>query len=428
MSKVGKEELAVRSHDVLVASGQTRASEFETLTTIGAATRLAVNLRGMPPVAYELLKAVAVHRLGLHTSEVKPALKLLAEAEMLDLDSEGSSIKTVLPDIPYFEDLYLKVGTVGTQTESLNEHEDLAVKIMHRLGDGPVTHDELDRLGAENRALKRVLDIGSDAGFLLPKRARGRDVYIAPGYFSENPQALADLAISAGAGRLRRVLELLRANQGYPMKVISERRELGGVSLDDQDVALIQALAGEGFTPPPSVVTSHSGENHFMFGPRPGKTRLALHETQIFSNALALASSVRQGQFLAQKYAIRHPELLLRRFLERGRLGSNSEAMEQYRSVAQHGVARLVSQAGGKAELVLIESEDNRRAVKMAIELVSGAGGRPVADEELILAMRRGEEYVEPLLSRKSLAKFRIVDADEEASEAIDTFMLGGCS
>jgi hypothetical protein len=426
MSDVTEEEIAVRSHDILVASGTARATEFEGLTTIGAATRLAVNLRGMPPVAYHLLREVAVHRLGLQPVEVKPALKLLAEAEMVNLATEGSSIKTVLPDIPYFQDLYKTIGDVGGSSEGLNEHEQLTVAIMRRLGQGPVTRDDLKTLGAESKALNRVLEIGKGAGFVLPKRARGRDVYISPGYFAEDPQAFANLTTISGASRLERILKLIKRNQGYPIKIIDERKELGGVRLDDSDIAVIKALAGEGFVPPPAVKTAHSGENHFLFGPRPGRARLAPHEVQIYNNALALASAVRQGQFLAERYAIRNPALLLQRFLERGWLGSNSEAMEQYRSVVQHGVAKLVPTGGGQAKLTLIDDPDNRRTVEMALELLQGGTDRPGPDEELILAMRRGEEYVEPLLARKSLAECKIVEADEETKHAIDTLLLRG--
>jgi hypothetical protein len=379
----------------------------------------------MPPVSYSLLRGVAVHRLGLQPGEVRPALNLLAEAEMVDLDTEGSTIKSIFPEIPYFKDLYTTVGEVGTSTGGLNEHEELTIAMMHRLGQGPVTRDELVGLGAEKKALNRILDIGENAGFVLPKRARGRDVYISPGYFAEDPQALANLATQAGSSRLGRTLALIKKNQGYPLKLILERKELGGVRLDDNDVALIKALAGEGFVPPPSVRTTHSGENHFMFGPRPGKTRLAPHEVQIYNNALALAAAVRQGQFLAREYAVKYPALLLRRFLERGWVGSNSEAMEQYRAVAQHGVARLVLTGGSQAQLELIRTPDNERAVQMAIELLEGPTDRPMPDEELILAMRKGEEYVEPLLARKSLAECKIVSADAEAQHAIDTFLLG---
>ncbi|MBU8899565.1 hypothetical protein KRR26_28540 [Corallococcus sp. M34] len=424
-----QDEVAVRSHDILVSSGTARASEFETLTTIGAAVRLALNLRGMPPVEYGLLREVAVHRLGLQPGEVRPALELLAEAEMVDLAGDNSTTKTILPNIPYFEDLYRKVGEAGASTQGLNEHEQLTLAVMHRLGQGPTSRNELTKLGAEDRALNRILQIGSDAGFVLPKRARGHDIYISPAYFAEDPQALADLAALAGSSRLGRILSLIKKNQGYPLSIIEERRDLGGTNLDDKDILLIKALAGEGFVPPPSVRTSHSGENHFMFGPRPGNTRLAPHEGQIFNNALALAAAVRQGQFLAREYKINYPAALVRALLRDGHLGSNSEAIEQYRIVAQHGIGRLVPTTGDRARLELIQTPDNIRAAKLAVDLLAGPTDKPTPDEELVLAMRKGEEYVEPLLARKSLSECKIVNADEEAKHAVDDFLLRrGCA
>jgi len=347
---------------------------------------------------------------------------------MLDLDMDGRRIKTVLPNIPYFQDLYRRIGEAGGGDGQFNEHEQVTLTLMERLGRGPATRDDLASFGADKKALARVLTIGKDAGFVLPKKARGQEVFISPGYFADDPRALADLVAKAGSTRVARLIRLIRDNQGYPLRLIRQRRELGGVRLDDRDLEALTALAGEGFLSPPAIRTSHAGENHFIFGPQPGSTRLAPHETQIYRNALALASAVRQGQLLASQYAIKFPVLLLERLKERGSLGSNSEAMEQYKVVAEHGVGRLDSTGGGQARFELIRNPDNIRAVDMAIAMLSGASDRPGPDEELILALRSGERYVEPLLARKSLAEHRIVCADEESRDAIETLLLGGRS
>lgn len=419
-------EVAIRSHDVLVTSGQSRAVEFESLINIGAAVRLAVNLRGMPPVRYDLLRDVAVHRLGLQPPEVRPAIELLAEAEMVDLYTEGKTIKTVLPDVPFFSNLYSRLGEVGRQDQALNEHEQLTVELMERLARRPQTRNDLAALGSDKKALRRVLEIGKSAGFVMPQRARGQDVYISPSYFAEDPQALADLAVQAGGTRLARILDLLRQHQGYPLRIVLETAELAGNRLDPTELAIVQALAGQGFLPPPAIRTAHAGENHFIFGPQPGSSRLAPHEVQVYRNALALVSAVRQGQFLAREYAIWNPQLLLQRFKERGYLRRNSEAPEQYRAVVQLGIARLVPAGENRARLELIRDPDNERTVDLAIKLVQGSSGQPMPDEELMLAMKQGEEYIEPLLARKSLAHCEIIKADRDSIAAIDQFLLRG--
>lgn len=419
------EEIAVRSHDIIVASGPARASEYDNLANIGAAVRIAINLRGVPPVPFPLLKDVAVHRLGLQAPEVRPAIELLAEAEMVVLHTEGRNIKTIVPDIPYFADLYSTIGEVGMQT-GLNEHEELTITIMKRLNLSPVTNDALVSLGPEKQALKRVLDIGNDAGFIVSKRARGKTIFLSPGYFAEDPQALADLTALAGNSKLSQTLNLLKKHQGYPLSKIVTEREIVGCKLDDEEINIIKILAGDGFIPPPSIKTDHSGEHHFIFGPRPGNTRLQPHEVQIYLNAIALVAAVRQGQFLAKEYAIRYPSLLLKAFKEKKYLTSNSEASEQYKAIVQAGVAKLEKTTASKASLRLIDNPDNIRSLDMAIELVSGNTGHPCPDEELILALRQGERYVEPLLSRKTLANYNIIQTDQLSQAAFDNFLLRG--
>jgi len=421
-------EIAVRSHDVLVTSGSSRAAEFDSLINLGAAVRLAINLRGMPPVRYDLLRNVAVHRLGLQPSEVRPAVEVLAEAEMVDLSTEGKTINTVIPHIPFFSDLYARLGEVGTEGHALNEHEQLTIELMQRLARRPQTRNDLNTLGADRKALNRVIEIGKTIGFVTTRRARGNDVYISPSYFAEDPQALADLAVTAKGTHLSRVLGLLKLHQGYPLRVIIETSELAGNRLDPIELKIIQTLASQGFLPPPAIRTKHAGENYFIFGPQPGVSRIAPNDVQVYRNALALVSAVRQGQFLSREYAIWNPQLLLQRFKERGYLRRNSEAPEQYRAVVQLGIARLVSTGGNQARLELIRDKDNERTVDLAIKLVRGSTGQPMPDEELMLAMKQGEEYVEPLLARKSLADCDIVAADRDSIAAIDQFLLRGVS
>jgi len=87
MAAIQNQDVAVRAHDIVVCMERTRATEYDGLFTLGTAVRLALHLRGSPPVSYELVKDVAVHLLSFGTAEVKPAIVLLADAEY---DSCGS--------------------------------------------------------------------------------------------------------------------------------------------------------------------------------------------------------------------------------------------------------------------------------------------------------------------------------------------------
>jgi hypothetical protein len=364
--------------------------------------------------------------LNLLPTEVKPALHLLAEAEFVVLDTRGRTIVTVIPNVPYFDDLYSKLGKVALET-NLTEAEQLTLKLASRLSRGPVPREHAYAEGAEKKLTDKVVGIGTTGGFLIQKRARGKNILLSPAYFTESEDAYADLVAASGAGRVAKNLTLLRQYQGWPLSKLEESHALGGQPLDDNDLAVIKTLAGDGFLPPPAITTTHSGTNHFIFGPRPGIGRLPLHKKNIYERAMALVAAVRQGQLLPEQYAIKYPVALLRALKERGYIRASTEAWEQYRQVAGMRVARLVRTSGNWARLELAaEAEENVEALDMAIELVQGTDLQPRSNEQATIALQQGHRYMESLIARKHLVQAKIVPLSQEDQEEIDTMMLRG--
>lgn len=154
-------DLAVRAHDIVVCMERARPSEFEALSILGSAVRLALHLRGAPVVDNELLRQVAIHVLLLQPGEVRPALELLAEAEFVQLVTEGKTIKAIIPNVPYFDDLFGTLGEVA-QSGGLNEMEQLTVLIAQRLSQSPISREHVFSLGAEKRAVDKALRIGDE--------------------------------------------------------------------------------------------------------------------------------------------------------------------------------------------------------------------------------------------------------------------------
>lgn len=424
-AQLTSQEIAVRSHDITVCLERTSVSEFDELTKLGKAVRLALHLRGVPAVPYSLLKDVAVHLLDFPTEAVRPVIELLAEAEFVRLYTEGKTIKTVIPDVPFYESLFFNLGEVVGRN-NFSEHEELALLLLHRLASSPMLADHAYNFGADRSLVNRIIDIGTQGAFIVNQRARGRSVLVSPTYFPENSQAYADLVSASGSQRVKKVLDLLRVNQGWPLAILMKQRELAGVRLDDNELAIIKMLAGEGFVPPPAIQTSHAGTNYFLFGPRPGPTRLLSYKRPVYEAAMALVAAVRQGQLLPAEYAIHSPRALLRSFKEKGYLKANTEAIEQYRQVAALRVGRLEMTDSGWAKLVLIDLPENIEAVNMAIELISGSEPSLTANEDITLSLRKGEKYVESLIGRKRIAQNRVVPPDEETQAAMDSFLLRG--
>jgi hypothetical protein len=421
--RLTSQEIAIRAHDITVCLERASVADFDELTKLGMAVRLALHLRGVPAVPYSLLKDVAVHLLDFPAVAVRPVLELLDEAEFVKLDTEGKTIKTVIPDVPFFEDLFSKLGdAVGSN--NFSEPDMLTLLLVQRLANSPMLIDHAYDFGAERTLVDKIIGIGTEGSFIVSHRARGRSVLLSPVYFPENSQAYADLVAAGGSQRVKNILELLKNNQGWPLGKIIGESALSDVPLDEKDIAIIKMLAGDGFVPPPAIQTTHSGTNHFLFGPRPSMTRLPAYKRPVYEAAMALVAAVRQGQLLPARYAIRSPWLLLSSFKEKGYLKANTEAIEQYKQVCALRVGRLEMLGGDWAKLVLIDLPENHEAVDMALELVSGSEPPVAPNEEIILSLRGGEKYLESLIGRKKIVDDKVITLDEESRAAVDSFLL----
>ncbi len=237
---------------------------------------------------------------------------------------------------------------------------------------------------------------------------------------------LTDIKLFDYYSAYRITLELLKKNQGWPLSRIESDRQIGSVQLSDEDLAVFRLLASEGFIPPPAIKTAHAGTNYFLFGPRPGKTRLPPYKRQIYEAAMALVAAVRQGQLLPAKYKIHWPKVLLLSLRERGYIRANTEAIQQYKQVAVLKVGRLEKVIGGWARFVLIQLPENIEAVDLAIDLVTEGEPPVTTHDEVLNALRKDYTYVESLIGRKLLIKEEPVKIDEETQNAIETFLLRG--
>lgn len=423
-------EMALRAHDVTVCMEGSQAAEYAELPLLGMAVRLALHLRGLPIVPYELLKQVAFHILGMPSTAVRTVVDILAEAEFVRVYSEGSTIKSVFPDIPYYDGVFTYLGEIAKE-RGLDEPEQLTLELVNRLASSPLSRETVYNWGAEKKLVDRVVGIGERAAFINARRARGRDVLVSPTYFTESARAYADLAAEAGASRIKKALDILQRFPGWPLSIMERDREIGGIRLTNEDLRVMRALAGEGFVAPPAIDTPHAGLNHFLFGPRPNQTRLPVSKRPVYEAAIALVAAVRQGQLLPARFAIHSPLALLRAFHDRGSLRANTEAVEQYRKVVAMRVARLeVDPTGQWATLRLIDHPENYEAVQLAMQLLSGEQPGVTPDEQAVMSLREGGSYLESLLGQKRLRERtdQRLPPDEETQQAIETYILQAIS
>jgi len=419
-------EIAARCHEIQTGLGMAEVPEFENLRKVGMAVRLALHIRGLPPVNYDTLRLVATHFLGIPSVAVKSILELLADVEFVKLQTEGNTINAVLPNVPYYETLYETLGTYATN-EGFNEAEELSVDLLCRLSKAPEKLDTLkSKLGAESKLLTRAFAVGQEGAYLRLHRSRGREIALSPTYFSENEDIYADMVAGTGSPQVQKLLKAVRSLQGVPLSLIQKNKEIAGVPVSDEELNLLMRLAQDGAVKPPSITTQHAGEQFFLFTPTPAGAALAPTKRDIYEKAMAIVAAIRQGEFLPQRFRIRSAGAVLYTLNRDMKLNKASkEATHQYRKLVHLRVARLVDVGNGYSELHIIETRENREALKIAYDLVdAGVASGTEVDQSARDALQQDHAFVESLVSSGTLQRRHNVPITQEQQMEMETLFL----
>jgi hypothetical protein len=424
--KPNPSEVAARCHEIQTGLGMTEVPEFDNLRAIGMAVRLALHIRGLPAVNYETLRLVANHFLEIPSVALKRIMEMLAEVEFVKLMTQGKTIKAVVPTVPYYETLYSRLGEHASDLE-FNEPEQLSIELLCRLSKAPEKLDTLQSvLGAEPKLLSRAVTVGKKGAYVRVHRSRGRDVALSPTYFSENAEIYADMVAGSGSKQVQKLLNSIREAQGMPLSIIQKAKHIGGVRISDEELNLLLRLAQDGAVKPPSITTSHAGENFFLFTPTPAGAALAPTKRDIYEKAMAIVAAVRQGQFLPQQFAIRSPGAVLYTLKTNLKLGkATTEASQQYRKLVHLRVATLNDVGSGFSELQIIDTPENREALDIAYALVeSGVPTGTEVDEGAREALQKEHSYVESLVASGQLqARHNIALTPQQQLEVENLFL-----
>lgn len=401
------EEISARCHEIQTGLGDTEVSDFDNLRSIGMAVRLALHIRGLPTLNFDTLRMVASYYLGIPSVAVKSIIETLAEIDFVKIKSEGKTIKAVVPNIPYYETLYSELGTYAIEG-GFNEAEQLSLDVLCRLSSAPENVESLHaKTGAEKRLLTRALQVGQEGSYLRVHRARGRDIVLSPTYFSENAEIYADMVAGTGSKQVQRLLQAIKGMQGVPLSIIRKQKEIGGIALKDEEISLLVRLAQDGAVKPPSITTSHAGENFFLFTPTPSGAAMSPTKRDIYEKAMAIVAAVRQGQYLPKNVPIKWPVAIVRKLKNELKLGrATTEAGQQYKQLVHMRVAQLIDVGNGYSELRIIDTEENKEALEMAYDLISaGVTSGAEVDQAAREALQKSHTFVESLVASGELRK-----------------------
>lgn len=426
---MSNQNTAAQCYDITTALAGKNIPEFEFLPRIGMMVNLALHLRGLPLLEYEKLKLVSDYYFKIPPILLKDILISLEEIEFVKLYTQKSTIKQVQPQVPFFDDIYSVVGDYASTTLDFNEPEQLALRILSELTNSPTERSNIYSLGAEKRIVDRNLQFGTEGGYIMSKRARGREILISPLFFSENADVFADLTAKSGANTIKKVLELVKNAQGWPLSIIEQTMSINGQPITPNELQILKRLAQDGAVKPPAITTNHAGQNFFLFTPTPGSSKLNPTNREIYERAMALLASVRQGQLLANRYPIKWPLAILNSLKRDGWLRPTSETYAQYHQLAVLKVGRLEKTSSNRYKFVLIDSEENKRALDLAIELLTeGSLSDMEIDQEARIALQQDQTYIESIVSSARLRETETVSLDEEAKEELDNLLLKSIS
>jgi len=351
----------------------------------------------------------------------------LADVEFVHIIQTGSRIDSIIPNVPFFDDLYDGIGEYAVNNSQFDEFENLTLAIVDNLAGSPQNTDSLaGKLGADRKAFNDSIEIGEKASFLIMRRARAKNILINPTYFSENADIFSDHVAKQGANSVKHTLDLIRKAQGWPLSLIVSTGEIGGKKIDPSDVTLLQRLAEDGIVKPPTVITSHAGKNHFIFTPAPASMNINPLRREIYERALAIISSIRQGQLLPNKFKIRSPGAVLYTLKRELQLAPTSDYAEQYQNLVHMRIATLVRLQNNYHQLKIIDTPENRESLNIAYQIMQEGSGSAQVDSDAIMAMTGSQEYIDSIISSKNLRERGTVKLDEERKFEVEQLILEG--
>ncbi|MEH2319274.1 hypothetical protein [Nostoc sp.] len=419
-----KKQAAEFAFDIQNGVGRTDIPDFDILRNVGMAASLAVHIRGLGEIEYEVLRKVSDYYFDIPSYALKIVLDILAELEFIQLITTPTKIKKVIPQVPRFQDIYAIIGSYPKPGD-FNEHEQAILAILGELYKKPDNKDRLLNLsGIEPKVFNRCITIGSIGGFIREHRAREKSILVSPYYFADNLDSLADIVAKSGASEIENVLKIIRKNQGWPLSLIEQQSEVGGIKLNDVQRSLITTLASEGILKPPTIKFSNRSES-FIFTPYPGSSRLNASNREIYERAMILVSSVRKGQLLPDQYKIRSPIKILEALKSRGHLKSNSEADVQYKNLVVLKVAYLKPIGNSRWELHLHNTEENTQALNLAIDILrTGEISNMEVNKEARIALSKDEKYIQSIIASTELRERKKQDISEQAALEFQKLLL----
>lgn len=378
---------------------------FNKTLRVGKSIRLAANIRGFEVIhPFDRLEMMAIE-LGIDPDQLRASiLPTLEELNTVRIHrSSSGKINRIEENVPPINKLLEASGKYWNELEP-NVIERSGIQALNKASTCPIPLPKLrDDLGElDDNNFNILMDCGKSGRFLNDYQSQTKEIIIySPTIWDiRSDEILNFYSMLNERGRLEisKIAEKVKNYPGLPLESISTNKELLG-----------EALAC-GFIEKGSTIT-RKGTRNFLFFPT-SKFKLrheGISRGDAFDKVKAIISCVRHGQHYAEITRIHYPSLLLERLLERGYLNPHSESRDQYAILELNGIMKI-EKVGSRWKPVLIDTDENKEALKAAIDIIST--GEPMT-QKLVEAQARSllvsGSFIDPVRNRARTKKLPVL-------------------
>lgn len=402
----------LRSQDVNAGlrtfhAASSRLTPLKNTRLVGMAADLAALVRGREIISdMSHLEMVAADELDIPDTSFDSVLLMLEEAEMVQVTRVGQRITGLTSDVPAFGGLYERLGRTWRDRQPTQLEEEVLV-VVDRLAQGPIARDSLASVtGIDDSDVDELISLGFESE--LVKQVQGIDgsILYSPFTAFENPDVLTNLAEQHGNDQMATEFNELRGRQG--------------LAIDAKSHPFLIDAVGRGLVIAPAVALPNGGMQPFAALPYAISRDLLTGQKPVLDKALAIIACVRCGEQFGGFSALPDPVNAVAKLMREGELSPHSSSRRQYGLLVRKGILEFAPDPvpwGRWVVPTLIDTEDNRMALALALELLSDgevSTGRNAEGAQELLSV--DNKYIPPL--RVTSAVRKRLDATNPVMEA----------
>lgn len=346
-------------------------TDYKSARVIGMAGQVISTLHGVDVVDYQRFEPIAAHQYGIDSAWLERVFDTLQECDLVNVIGKKNNPEKVYIKSKYLKSNYDILSEYFVEEMNPKEVEISTVDILQNLSISPTTTDDIKKeYNLSNDEMEKLKLFGTESQlFQLTEVDKGIHLVSSPMYWDENAEEAHKIIQEHSPELFQSSMQKIKRYQGLPIELDSS--------------PIMAALVTKGILPTPTI--RMDGSNHqFLFTPYNTKPE----ERIIVEKARDILSCVRCGQHFA-KYPITNPYYILNALQDSSkgyRLRATTVAKEQYFLLASKGIGRLNPTGNGWYSFELIDTPDNLKAVRLAIELLTygeKVEGGSFKDEEI---------------------------------------------